>query len=328
MGLARIGTVDGMGVDRVDIANGSMSAGILTYGATLQYLRVPARDGTTVDVVLGYDTLDEYISRPGRMGATMGRFTNRIANARFTLKGVEYRLTANRGAHHIHGGNRGFDKRLWTVMEYGDDYVRLGIRSPDGEEGYPGNLCVEVVYRLTGDSLKIEYLAQSDMDTILNLTNHSYFNLNGKGTVDDHVVTINADGYTPTDSEGIPTGEIADVQGTRYNLARPKAMRDVFRIGGIDNNYILRDKSYAAQVRSESSGIQMTVYTDYPAIQIYTGDNLRTDLVGKNGQPIPKHGGMCFETQFCPDTPNHLNFPQCILYKHRKQMHYTEFRFS
>ncbi len=328
MGLARIGNVGEMGADRVDIAKGSMSAGILTYGATLQYLKVPARDGTVVDVVLGFDTLDEYLTRSGRLGAVIGRYANRIANSRFTLKGKEYVLTANRGHNHIHGGNQGFDKKVWTVLETGDDFVRLGLRSPDGDEGYPGNLNMEVLYRLTDDSLRIEYLAQCDADTILNVTNHAYFNLNGKGTVDDHVVTLNADSYTPTNDEGIPTGEIATVQGTRYNFSRPRAMRDVFRTGGIDNNYLLRDRSYAAQVRSESNGLQMTVYTDYPAIQIYTGDNLREDMVGKNGEPILKHGGMCFETQFCPDTPNHPNFPQCTLYKNRKATHYTEFRFS
>ena len=206
--------------------------------------------------------------------------------------------------------------------------MRLGITSPDGDEGYPGTVDVEVMYKIEEKSLRIEYLAHSDKDTILNLTNHSYFNLNGKGTVDDHIVTLNADSYTPVDAEGIPTGEIATVTGTRFNLMRPRAMRDMFQYGGLDTNYILKDKSFAAQIKSESTDIVMTVYTDYPAMQVYTGDNLKDGLRGKHNQVYHTHSGMCFETQFCPDTPNHPNFQQCILYKQRKQTHYTEYRFD
>lgn len=237
-------------------------------------------------------------------------------------------MTANRGAHHIHGGNRGFDKRIWSVLESGEDFVHLGITSPDGEEGYPGNVKVEVMYKIVHNTLRIEYLAHSDKDTILNLTNHSYFNLNGKGTVDDHIVTMNADVYTPTNEEGIPTGEIKSVVGTRINLTRPKPMREMFQYGGLNVNYLLKDRSFAAQIRSESNDIVMTVYTDYPAVQVYTGDNLKDGLRGKNNQVYHKHSGMCFETQFCPDTPNHPNFPQCTLYKNRSATHYTEFRFE
>lgn len=322
-----IGTLDNMTVYAVTITKGGYSARILTYGATLQSLSVPC-GGKTVDVVLGYDSLSDYLTRSGRMGATMGRFANRIAGGRFTLGGKGYQLTLNRGPHHIHGGDTGFDRRVWEIDGLSDDSVTLSLESPDGDEGYPGSLTVRVTYTIIGDGLRIEYSASTDKATIFNPTNHSYFNLDGKGTVDGHTVTINADHYTPLDGDGIPTGKIANVRGSRFDLTRPRLLSEMFRFNGFDNNFILRDRSFAAQVRSGSGDLSMTVYTDMPAIQFYTAEGLRDGTPGKNGAVYGKRSGLCLETQFCPDTPNHGNFPQCTVEPGKEFRSFTEYRFS
>ena len=320
------GHIDGKEVFRITVSAHGYSAGILTYGATLQSLNVPF-DGRTIDVVLGYDSLEEYMTRSGRLGAVMGRSANRISHGRLEIDGKVYQLTLNRGKHHIHGGNRGFDKRVWEITELNDDSVTLSLESPDGEEGYPGNLSVKVKYSIIGNGLRIDYSASTDKTTIFNPTNHSYFNLSGKGTVGDHTVTINAEEYTPLDADGIPTGEIAGVEGTKINLSRPRLLADMFAFTGFDCNYLLKDKSIAAQVRSESSGLSMAVYTDMPAMQFYTAEGLK-ETPGKNGSIYGKHSGLCLETQFCPDTPNHPEFPQCFLHSGEEFSSFTEFRFS
>ena len=319
------GTVDGEEVYRITISANGFSACILTYGATLQSLKVPF-GGSTVDVVLGYDSLEEYMTRSGRLGAVMGRSANRISHGRLVIDGKVHPLTLNRGEHHIHGGNKGFDKKLWRIEEMQGDSVTLSLESPDGEEGYPGNQKASVTYSITENGLMIEYSASSDETTIFNPTSHAYFNLDGKGTVDGHTVTLHSDSYTPTDADGIPTGKIETVEGTKFNLTRPRLLSEMFRFTGFDNNYILKDKSFAAQVRG-SNGLVMTVYTDMPALQFYTAEGLK-ETPGKNGTVYGKRSGLCLETQFCPDTPNHPNFPQCFLEKDEEFSSYTEFRFS
>ena len=219
------GRIDGTPVDAVRLECGEMSAEILTYGATLRSLTVPDINGTPVDTVLGYDSVDDYASRSGRLGATIGRFANRIGGASFTLGGKVYNITKNRGEHHIHGGNRGFDKRVWDIASMKDDSVTLRLTSPNGDEGYPGKLEAELTYILTGKSLRLEYLAQSDSDTVCNLTNHSYFNLGGSDTVEDHTVALPLGRYTEADSEGIPTGRILPAEGF-YDLRSPVMIGD------------------------------------------------------------------------------------------------------
>lgn len=183
-------------------------------------------------------------------------------------------------------------------------------------------------YGILENGLRIDYCASTDKATVFNPTNHSYFNLNGTGTVDDHLVTINADSYTPADEDGIPTGAVTGIEGTRMNLSRPRLLSEMFRFNGFDDNFLLKDRSFAAQVRSQSNGLTMTVYTDMPAIQFYTSEGLKEDTPGKNGSVYGKHSGLCLETQFCPDTPNHSNFPQCTLVPGTVFKSFTEFRFS
>ena len=324
-GKEEFGSIGGETVYKVTISANGFSADILSYGATLQSLNVPY-GGRTVDVVLGYDTLDEYQTRSGRLGAVMGRCANRISRGKLEIDGKVHQLTLNRGEHHIHGGNKGFDKKLWRIETQNENSVILSLDSPDGEEGYPGDLTATVTYSITENGLMIEYSARTDETTIFNPTSHAYFNLDGKGTVDGHTVCIHSDRYTPLDADGIPTGDIDTVLGTKYDLTRPRLLSEMFRFTGFDNNYILKDRPLAAQVKG-SDGLTMTVYTDMPALQFYTAEGLK-ETPGKNGMVYNKRSGLCLETQFCPDTPNHPEFPQCFLQKGEGFSSFTEFRFS
>ena len=321
------GEHDGRPVELITIEDGDMRAEVLTYGATLRSLSVPDRDGAPVDVVLGYDRLEDYVSRSGRLGATIGRFANRISNASFTLGGKEYRLAANRGIHHIHGGNVGFDRRVWDVAEYSNDSVTLRLDSPDGDEGYPGNLRVYVTYTLTDGALRIEYLTRSDADTVCNLTNHTYFNLAGKGDVGDHEVALSMHRYTEADENGIPTGRILDADGF-YDLTEPAVLSERLSVKEYDLNYLTDSEGRCASVYCARSGITMETYTDMPAVQFYTGGGLKEGTPGKGGNIYGRNSGLCLETQFCPDSPNRPEFPSCILRKGECYRHWTEYRFS
>lgn len=328
--ISRFGrTADGTDVDMISLAKGKTACEVITYGCALRSLTVPGSNGDGVDVVLGYDNVADYESRSGRMGAVIGRFANRIANGRFVLDGREYRLPVNRSPDHLHGGYRGFDKKVWSVAAASDEKVTMTLVSPDGDEGYPGNLEAAVSYTLTGNSLRIDYLAHSDRDTICSLTNHSYFNLDGhgSGTVEGHYVRIPSERYTPVDARGIPTGEIAPVAGTPLDLRGGRTVGTRLReYGGFDNNYLV-DGEAAAYAVGQRSGISMEVRTDCPAMQFYTGNNLKS-MDGKDGARYGRWSGMCFETQYCPDSPNHPDFPSAVLRKDEEYRHRTEFVFD
>ena len=321
------GRIDGTPVEAVRLECGEMSTEILTYGATLRSLNVPDVNGAPVDVVLGYDSLEDYTSRSGRLGATIGRFANRISGASFPLGGKAYDVTMNRGKHHIHGGNRGFDKRVWEIASMKDDSVTLHLTSPDGDEGYPGKLDAELTYILTEKSLRLEYLAQSDSDTVCSLTNHSYFNLGGTGTVEDHTVALPLERYTEADSEGIPTGRILPAEGF-YDLSSPVVIGDRLKEGSYDINYLLDAKGTCALAYCPRTGIHMKVDTDMPALQFYTAGGLKDGTPGKNGAVYGRFSGMCFETQFCPDSPNRPEFPSCVLREGDEYRHTTVFSFE
>lgn len=303
---------------------GEMSASFTNFGAAVQSLCVPDKDGNAADILLGYDTLEEYAEGGSCHGATVGRVANRIGGARFTLNGKEYTLTANDGVNTLHSGNFGYNKRVWTVDEVIDGAepsVTFGLISPDGEEHFPGTLTLSAKYTLTENALKIEYSAKADADTPVNLTNHSYFNLKGEGNGDikDHIVNINAKQYTPVDGGLIPTGVLAYVTGTPFDFLSPKRVGEDMDNGrlpnGYDNNFVLgmtREMRTAATVYEPQSGRVMTVETDKPGIQFYIGIGLNGEH-GKNGHTYNQYAGLCLESQFFPDSPNKPDFPDCIV---------------
>ena len=303
---------------RLETASGA-SLTVLDYGATIQSLRVPDHDGRLVDVVLGYDTAAEYERNNYYLGATIGRVGNRIAGARFSLNGTDYELAKNDGANHLHGGVKGFDKRMWD-MTVGDGAIVCKRLSPDGEEGYPGNLDVTVTFRLTEDNaLHITYDAEADADTLVNLTNHSYFNLNGGGSVLDHHLQVFAERFCEGDAGCLPTGSLLDVVGTPFDFRAEKRIGDeigaaheqLLRAGGYDHNYCLSGKR-AAALYSEKTGVEMTVDTDLPGMQVYSGNFLEKHP-GKGGTEIDRRGAICLETQLYPNGMNCWGFPSPVL---------------
>jgi aldose 1-epimerase len=338
-------TKDGQAVDLYTLTNASgVVAKISTYGALLTELHVPDRNGTLADVVLGFKTLDRYEGDHPYFGGTIGRVANRIAKGRFKLNGQEYSLAANNGPNHLHGGLRGFDKRVWSaqpVSVAGVPAVRFTYTSADMEEGYPGALTATVTYTLThSNELRLEYTATTDKPTIVNLTNHSYFNLagEGQGTILDHELTIMADRYTPVDDTLIPTGEIASVRGTVMDFNRATAIgariNDVPgpAPGGYDHNYVLAHGggvlAMSATVREPKSGRVMDVLTSEPGVQLYTGNFLDGTITGKAGVAYQKHFGFCLETQHFPDSINRPNFPPVVLQPGRTFKSTTVYRFS
>lgn len=315
------------------------SASFTNYGAAVQSLRVPDNTASFDDVVLGYDTLEEYIKGDSCFGATVGRVANRIGGAKFSLNGIEYGLFANDNGNTLHGGEFGFHRRVWTLEQLRDGeepFVEFGYISPDGEEHFPGTLSVKVKYTLMQNGLRIEYSAVCDADTVVNLTNHSYFNLRGagKGNVKEHVVQINAKHYTPVDDTLIPTGELANTAGTAFDFSVPKRVGEDMDNGklpnGYDHNFILGEdmqKRIAATVLEHETGRMMTVTTDMPAVQMYIGIGLN-DENGKGGAIYPKYGGLCLETQFSPDTPNKPQFTSCELKEGTEFKSVTEYAFD
>ncbi len=330
---------DGTAVEIYTLTNDKgLKARIMTYGATLVSLEVPDRNGNPGDISLGYDSLDGYLKVNPYFGSTVGRVCNRIGKARFTLSGVEYKLGANDGLNSLHGGIKGFDKVLWTaepVKETGAAGVRFSYLSPDGEEGYPGNLRASVTYLLTNDNeLKLSYEAETDSPTPVNLTNHSYYNLAGHGEILGHELKLYADKFTPTDATLIPTGEIRDVKGLPedFTTMTPMGARIAQVPGGYDLNYALTSGggalAPAAEVYEPTTGRVMEILTTEPGIQFYTGNFLDGTITGKGGKVYPKHGGFCLETQHFPDSPNHPNFPSTILEPGKKYSSLTVHRFS
>lgn len=315
------------------------SASFTNYGAAMQSLLVPDKDGKTADVVLGYDTLEEYVKGDSCFGASVGRFANRIGGAGFTLNGQEYKLFDNNSGNTLHGGEYGYHKRIWTLEELRDGeepFVVFKYVSPNGEEHFPGTLTLSVKYTLLSNGVRIDYSATTTEDTVINFTNHSYFNLKGEGSGDilDHVVWLNAKQYTPVDAGLIPTGELALTEGTPFDFTEPKRIREDMDNGrlpnGYDHNFILggtMESRTAAVVREPEGGRVMTVTTDMPAMQMYVAIGLNNEN-GKGGKTYPKYGGLCLETQFSPDSPNKPEFPSCVLKAGEEFTSATSYTFS
>jgi aldose 1-epimerase len=318
-----------------------MQVRIMNYGATILGVLVPDRDGNIGDVVLGYDSLAGYLQKENPyMGALVGRYGNRIAHAQFSLDGKTFNLAANNGNNSLHGGIKGFDKVIWKATPMPGDSIislRMEYLSRDGEEGYPGNCKVTVVYSLTPeDELKIEYSASSDKPTPINLTNHSYFNLSAglDSTILSHALMINAYRFTPVNNELIPTGKIQNVKGTPMDFTKVKFIgSDIAKVkGGYDHNYVLNkiDSSLALAVTAYDSlsGRVMEMFTTEPGVQFYTGNFLDGKLIGKKGKHYVQHAGFCLEAQHFPDSPNQPSFPNVILSPGQEYNQLTIYKFS
>jgi aldose 1-epimerase len=337
---------DGRVVDLYTLTNrNGMEVAITNYGGIVVSLLAPDRAGKLADVVLGFDDLAGYLGGNPFFGALVGRYANRIANAEFKLDGVEYHLARNNGPNSLHGGTKGFDKKLWAAHDVSkqNPALELACQSPDGEEGYPGDLSVRVVYTLTdSNELKIDYRATTDKDTVLNLTNHSYFNLAGQGNGDvlRHLLMINADRFTPIDSTLIPTGELRNVEGTPFDFRRATAVgarigadEEQLRFGkGYDHNFVLNRKDnglvLAARVTDPESGRVMEVLTTQPGVQFYSGNFLDGSVRGKGGQAYGRRSALCLETQHFPNSPNQPNFPSTELKPGQSFHEITVFKFG
>lgn len=334
-------TRDGRAVDEIILDNGTLRCSLLTCGAALRGLSVPGAAGL-VDVVLGFDSVEAYETQDKFMGVVVGRYANRIAGGRFTLEGQEYVLTCNDGKNHLHGGHGGFFSKVWRAEPCGEHGVTFSCESRDMEEGYPGQLSVSVTYRLEGGALHLFYRAVTDRTTICNLTNHAYFNLNGHdaGRAMEQLLSLYAGHYTPVGPGSIPTGEIAPVEGTPMDFRTPwvigvridEAFRQLELCSGYDHNWVIDGESGtlrpAARLESRETGICMEVETTLPGIQFYAGNYMAGCPAGKGGAQYGRRDAVCLETQFFPDTLNHLNFPQCILRPGEAWEHETVFRFS
>lgn len=329
-------------VHKICLRKGELSCEVITFGATLRTLVVPDKDGNPVDVVLGYDTLERYLSEDGYLGATVGRFANRIAKGTFTLNGQAYTLPINNGNNHLHGGTVGFSHRVWNIAEATSDSVTLTLTSPDGEQGYPGTLQVTAQYTLQEDALVLRHTAVSDQDTPCSITNHTYFNLGGhnSGSATNQKVKIYADDYTPSDPELIPLGNFSPVAGTPLDFRTMMPIQahvdDPFpqltQARGYDHNYVIRGSwgtlRPAAIAVSDKTGIQMQVDTTLPGVQLYTGNYVDKDDIGKGGCTYRPRYGFCLETQFYPNSPNQPDFPSCILHPGQQYDHCTVWRFG
>jgi aldose 1-epimerase len=334
---------EGTSVKLYTLKNGNgMVVKITEYGALITELHSPDGNGKAGNVVLGFDNLDRYLKGHPFFGAIAGRVANRIADGRFTLEGKEYTLAKNNGPNHLHGGLKGFDKKVWkskpipaTAHEVA---VEFSCFSPDGEEGYPGNLTLSVVYTLTDkNELRIEYKATTDKATPVNFTNHSYFNLAGSGDILGHELWLAADNYTPTDEGLIPTGEIRSVKGTPLDFTQPITIGMRFnetglKPAGYDHNFVLNggDKSLAlaARVSEPKTGRVMEVLTTEPGVQLYTANHMDGTITGVGGVSYPRHGGFCLETQHFPDSINKPNFPSVVLRPGATFKSTTVYRFS
>lgn len=328
--------------------NRGMEASVINYGAALASLRLPDRDGKMADVVLGYDTLEGYEQDKSYFGATIGRYGNRIARAQFTLDGSVFHLPTNDGPNCLHGGTRGFNKRVWTGADRSRSdalVLELSYTSQDGEEGFPGRLQVTVTYTLPleSDELQVEYWATTDKDTVVNLTNHSYFNLSGvmSREILDHRLLLHASKFTPIDAHLIPTGELLSVQGSPFDFRSPTAIgaridqeNEQLKFGrGYDHNWVLEGfpgsgLQPAAEVFEPGSGRVLEVLTTEPGIQFYSGNFLDGTARGKGGTMYAYRTGFCLETQHFPDSPNHPNFPSTVLKAGQSYRSSTVFRFS
>lgn len=338
----------GTPVDQFKLSSSKgVEVSIIPYGGIVTSIRTPDRNGRMADIALGFPSLDGYLGSHPYFGALIGRYGNRIAKGEFKLNGQTYKLAKNNNGNSLHGGEKGFDKVVWNVKdvrnEASEQSLTLTYRSPDGEEGYPGNLDVTVRYSLNeSGELKIEYSAVTDKPTVANLTNHTYFNLAGEGEGDilGHLLTVNADRYTPVDSGLIPTGEFAPVEGTPFDFRKPTAIGARIEAdhpqlkagGGYDHNYVLNrtgeGMSLAARVAEPGSGRTLEVETTEPGVQFYCGNFLDGTLKGKSGRVYGKRSGFCLETQHYPDSPNQPSFPSTTLEPGRELKSVTVYRFG
>ena len=336
---------DGRNVELYTLANDhGVEARIMNYGGTLVAMRVPDRNGVHADVVLGFDEFAPYLSQHPYFGSLIGRYANRIAGARFTIEGKTYRLSANEGRNHLHGGRIGFDKILWDANPgKSSDAPQLVLShfSGAGEEGYPGNLSVRMTYTLTAQNeLHLDYSASTDQATFINLTQHSYFNLAGAGTIHDHLLRLAAERYLPIDAELIPLGEQRSVRGTPFDFTSARSIGSEISsdnvqlqlAGGYDHCWVLTQQSGACDLAAElyepMSGRALRVFTTQPGIQVYSANFLDGSIQGKQGARYPRHSGLCLETQHFPDSPNQHSFPTTLLRPGETHREMTVYRFG
>jgi aldose 1-epimerase len=327
-------------VFRVSLGGDRLRAQLLTYGAVLQTLEVPDREGMLANVVLGFGTLAEYLANGGHFGAVPGRYAGRIDHGRFMLDGVQYQLAVNKPPHTVHGGMQGFGKHNWTIVDHGPDRVTMELKRPAGDEGFPGAVRVEVSYTVSDQQIRIDYRAETDCPTIINLTNHSYFNLAGEGHGDilGHRVTLDSGFYFPIREDGIPTGELLAVDGTPFDFRHEHTIGDRIKSPdqqlqnglGYDHAYLLAQSGLrdAANVVEPNSGRTLTVATTEPVMHFYTGNNLTGTFAGLSGQLYGKFAGVCFEAEHPQDAPNHPAFPSAILRPGTDYTATTLFRFG
>ena len=324
--------------------NRGLEARVISYGAIIVSLRTPDSDGQYADIVLGFDNLEGYVQHSPYFGAVVGRYANRIARGRFTLDGRAHELPINDPPNTLHGGSRGFDKLVWTASaRSSDDELDLTCTSPDGDQGFPGELTARVTYTLTDENeLRVEYRATTTKPTPVNLSQHSYFNLTGDARRDvlNHLITLSADRYTPVDATMIPTGELASVEGTPFDLRLPTRIgarvdvddEQLRHGGGFDHNFVLNRTEpglmHAGHVAEPDSGRIMEIYTTEPGVQFYSGNSLDGSIRGKGGHAYGRRCGFCLETQHFPDSPNHPGFPSTILRPGEELTSRTVFAFS
>lgn len=336
--------VDGKKTDLFTLRNkNNMEVCITNFGGRIVSVMVPDKDGQMRDVVLGFDSIQDYISKPSDFGASIGRYANRINQGKFTLDGVEYQLPRNNYGHCLHGGPQGFQYRVFDAVQPNPQEVELTYVAKDGEEGFPGNITCKVLMKLTDDNaIDIRYEAETDKPTIVNMTNHSYFNLDGDaGSNADHLLTVDADYYTPVDSTFMTTGEIASVEGTPMDFRTPTpvgarindyAFVQLKNGNGYDHNWVLNAKGdinrKAASLKSPKTGILLDVYTNEPGVQVYAGNFLDGSLTGKKGITYNQRASVCLETQKYPDTSNKPEWPSAVLRPGEKYMSQCIFKFS
>jgi aldose 1-epimerase len=335
---------DGTPVEIFILSSGAYEARIATYGGIVVSLKAPDRNGNAADVVLGFDNLDGYVANfngpaDAFFGALIGRYANRIAHGSFTLDGTKYSLPLNNGENTLHGGPHGFNNVVWKAKPVANG-VELTYLSKDGEAGFPGNMTATVRYTLMKGDLRIEYSATTDKDTVVNLTNHSYFNLAGQGDILGHQLTLHASRFTPVDAGLIPTGELKPVESTPFDFRKPTAVgarinadNEQLHLGrGYDHNWVLdsggKKLAEAAELYEPGSGRVLKVLTDQPGIQFYSGNFLDGSIKGKGGKPYALHGALCLETQHFPDSPNHPDFPTTELKPGERYHTVTVYSFS
>jgi len=317
--------------------NNGMEMTVTNVGCAIMTLIVPDKNGKPVDVVLGLDKPEDYLGKHPYFGVVVGRVGNRIGHGKFIFNGEEYQLDCNDGKHHLHGGFDGFDKREWTVVESIHDKIVFELYSPDGDQGYPGDVTCRVTYTLMPENtLRIDYEATTQTETLCNLTNHSYFNLCGHDAknVYGQIMQIDSVSITDVDTDLIPTGLLTELEHSVFDFSEPKAIGEdlyaagqVDNTGGYDHNYVLKGTESVATVYSPHTGIRMTLNTNSPGMQFYTGNFIDGTVKGK-GVTYQKHSGFCLETQLFPDGINQPDFPSCIVTKGKTQSYYTEFKFS